>query len=75
MNLNGVIIIFFLSGSDLCCFPVLFLCAFVAERKVMIPSLKMLFVSCRYFTAIVLHSLSFSSGLLCLVYWACSVTR
>ncbi|XP_003387276.1 PREDICTED: WAT1-related protein At5g45370-like [Amphimedon queenslandica] len=28
---------------DLCCFPVLFLCAFVAERKVMIPSLKMLF--------------------------------
>ena len=32
-------------SSDVCCVPVLFLCAFVAEHKLLIPSLKMLVVS------------------------------
>ena len=34
-----------LSYRDACCFPLLFLCAFVAEHKIPIPSLKMLIVS------------------------------
>ena len=29
---------------DLCCFPVLFLCSFVAERKFLIPRPGILFV-------------------------------
>ena len=41
---------------DICCFPVLFLCAIVAERKVLIPSLKMLIVSPSwYFSSQTIH--------------------
>lgn len=29
---------------DLCCFPLLFLCALIAERKIMFPRIKMLVV-------------------------------
>ncbi len=32
-------------SRDACCFPVLFICSFVAERKLLIPRLGMLLVS------------------------------
>ena len=42
-----IIVVFFrllFKFRDMCCFPVLFVCAFVAERKFMIPSPGMLLV-------------------------------
>lgn len=61
---------------DLFCFPLLFLCALIAERKLLFPRIRMLIVSQKFdgscVTGVTLTISRFSSFQ---DFWACLVTR